>query len=97
MQANRSNEIDMVDSLVLPLFIKTLVVYSLSVVCLIVSMVIVSCILKTESRKCKNCAHIAWISAFTMLVVGSASACFFTLVSMFTKDHCDILDYTEQN
>ena len=32
-----------------------------------------------------------------MMIVGSLSACFFTLVSMLTDDHCFILDYTEDN
>ena len=32
-----------------------------------------------------------------MMIVGSLSACFFTLVSLFTDDHCRILDYTENH
>ena len=59
------------------------------------SIYIISCILKTQERKYKNVAHISWISAFIMLIVGSLSACLFTLVSLLTDDHCTILDYTE--
>ena len=32
-----------------------------------------------------------------MMIVGSLSACFFTSVSLFTDDHCLILDIKEQN
>ena len=32
-----------------------------------------------------------------MMIVGSLSACFFTLVSVLTDDHCIILDMTEAN
>ena len=30
-----------------------------------------------------------------MMIVGSLSACFFTVVSLFTDDHCKIFEYTE--
>lgn len=30
-----------------------------------------------------------------MMIVGSLSACFFTIVSVFMEDHCILLDYTE--
>ena len=95
LQVNRQIEISWVQSWVLPIFISTLVIYSLSVICLVMSIYIISCILKTQERKYKNVAHISWISAFIMLIVGSLSACLFTLVSLLTDDHCTILDYTE--
>jgi len=60
------------------------------------SIFIVFCILKTEERKYKNVAHIAWVSAFIMMIVGSLSACLFTLMSLLTDDHCMVLDYSEQ-
>jgi len=66
---------------VLPSFIVSTVVYSLSVVFLLYSIINVCCIMKTQERKYKNIAHISWISAFLMMIVGSLSACFFTLVS----------------
>ena len=77
------------------MFITTVVIYSLSIISLVLSIVNVSCILKTQERKYKNVAHISWISAFIMMIVGSLSACFFTLVSLFTDDHCLILDSNE--
>ena len=61
------------------------------------SIVNVFLILVTQERKYKNVAHIAWASAFTMMIVGSLSACFFTLVALLTQDHCELLDYTERN
>lgn len=79
------------------MFITILVIYSLSVISLCISIYIISCILKTQKRVYKNVAHISWISAFIMLIVGSLSACIFTLVSMLTDDHCIMLDYTETN
>ena len=79
----------------LPIFITTVGIYSLSILTLLVSIFNVSCILKTQERKYKNVAHISWISAFTMMIVGSLSACFFTIVSVFMEDHCILLDYTE--
>lgn len=77
------------------MFITTLVIYSLSVFSIVISIYIISCILKTQERKYKNVAHISWISAFIMLIVGSLSACYFTIVSLLTDDHCTILEYTE--
>ena len=97
MQVNRGVELSWIESLVLPIFITTVVIYSLSVICLLLSILNFACILKTQLRKYKNVAHISWISAFTMMIVGSLSACFFTLVSLFTEDHCLILDYTERH
>lgn len=82
-------------NLILPIFITTVVIYSLSVICLIMSIFVVTCILTTQERRYKNVAHVTWISAFTMMIVGSMSACFFTLTSLLTEDHCVILDYTE--
>ena len=72
-------------------------IYSVSVICIILSIFIVFCILKTQERKYKNVAHISWVSAFIMMIVGSLSACFFTLLSLLTDKHCEILDYTENN
>ena len=48
--------------------------------------------MKTQERKYKNIAHISWISAFLMMIVGSLSACFFTLVSTQLDDYCEILE-----
>jgi len=48
LQANREVELDWVHNLVLPIFITTVVIYSLSVICLILSFIIVLCILKTQ-------------------------------------------------
>jgi len=80
---------------VLPIFITTVVIYSLSVIFLLFSIVNVCCILSTHERKYKNVAHISWVSAFTMMIIGSLSACFFTLISLLIEDHCLILNYTE--
>ena len=77
------------------MFIASVVIYSICIISIAVSMYIVSCILKTQERRYKNVAHIAWVSAFTMMIVGSLSACFFTIVSLLTDDHCNILEYTE--
>lgn len=96
LQVNRQIEISWVQTWVLPIFISTQVIYSLSVICLVVSIYIIACILKTQQRKYKNVAHITWVSTFIMLIVGSLSACFFTIVSLLTDDHCTILDYTEE-
>ena len=95
MQVDRQVGLDFLNNLVLPIFITTVVIYSLSVICLAFGIYIVACILKTQERKYKNVAHITWVSAFVMMIVGSLSACFFTLVSMLLEDHCNILDYTE--
>jgi len=97
MQVARQTELSWIDNLVLPIFITTVVIYSLSVICVLISIINVCCILRTQERKYKNVAHISWISAFTMMIVGSLSACFFTLVSVLTDDHCIILDITESN
>ncbi len=95
MQTDRSAELSWIDNLVLPIFITTVVIYSLSVICVLFSIINVCCVLKTQERKYKNVAHISWISAFTMMIVGSLSACFYTLVSVLSYDHCVILDITE--
>ena len=78
------------------MFITTVVIYSLSVICIIASIFIVFCILKTQERKYKNVAHISWVSAFIMMIIGSLSACIFTLISLLTENHCMILNYTEK-
>lgn len=82
LQTNREVELDWLHKLVLPIFITTVVIYSLSVICIIFSFIIILCILKTQERKYKNVAHISWVSAFVMMIVGSLSACFFTLASL---------------
>ena len=46
-QTSRQVEIAWIDNLVLPLFITTVVIYSLSIISLVLSIVNVSCILKT--------------------------------------------------
>ena len=37
-----------------------------------------------------------WVSAVLMIVFGSVLACFFTLGSVLSSSHCDVLDYSEQ-
>ena len=97
MQVRRRAELTWIESLIMPIFITTVVIYSLSIICLVVSIINLSCILKTQERKYKNTAHVAWISAFIVMMFGSISACFITMASLFTEDHCVALAYTEKH
>ena len=92
MATDREAELSWLKTLVLPSFIVSTVVYSLSVIFLLYSIINICCIMKTQERKYKNIAHISWISAFLMMIVGSLSACFFTLVSTQLDDYCEILE-----
>ena len=85
------------ESLVIPVSLTTVVICSLSILCMLFSITIVACILATQKRAYKNVAHVTWISAFIMMIAGSISTCFFTLVSLLLDEHCAILDYTEKN
>ena len=47
MKVRRSAELTWIESLIMPIFITTVVIYSLSIICLVLSIVNLSCILKT--------------------------------------------------
>ena len=93
----RQGELNWLNQLIIPIALAEIVIYSLSVLCILASILIVSCILATQKRAYKNVAHIGWISALFMLMAGSVTTCFFSLVSMLLDEHCAILDYTERN
>ena len=95
MQEMRHLQSGFTDFLILPSFVGCCSLYTISFILQAVSVVIVSCVLVTKERRYKNIAHISWCTAATTLFMGILFTFFFTLVSLFSRDSCIILDHAE--
>ena len=83
------------DMLVLPVFIGGSSVYAISFILQFISIIIVSCVLVTKERSCKNIAHVSWCTAAVTLVFGIIFTFFFTITALMARDSCIILDYAK--
>ena len=96
LQTDRENELEWTDGLIYPLFIASVVIYSVGILAILTAIVLSSCLLKTEGRRCKSKASITWLAAMVMILCSSISACFFSLGIKSTNSQCEVLDFTEQ-
>ena len=80
-----------------PVFITGIVLYSLEALMIIVSVWIISCVLKTQERRYKNIAHISWASSLSVIFINSIYTGIFIHLSVSSsRDACNLLDYTER-
>ena len=93
---NREKDIAYLEKYMLPLFISGLVLFSLQIILIIVSVYIVSCVLKTQERRYKNVAHISWASQMTIILLSSVYSGFFiSLGVIHSTDTCHLMDYSD--
>lgn len=79
-----------------PNFYFTIIYFGVTIICYIISTIIVILVMTTGERKYKNVAHIAWITAVTQLLFGSVVSNFYALLGLMLWDLCKVFKNMEE-
>ena len=80
-----------------PILYTNLTFIVVTLICYLLSLIVICCVMVTKKRKYKNVSHISWISGVTTLLVATIIGCTVVFGILQIWDACQVYEYSEKN